>query len=410
MDRPEKVNIGDRSTDPEKLTENTMTRTTEKTPEPFRSLSPAVMRASTVVFDSLADFARRKERQPDGYSYGITGTPTARELEHRIAALEGAAHCVVTPSGQSALMTTVMGFVRGGDHLLVSAACYGALKTFAQRWLAHFNVEVELYPPAIGAEIEQYVKPNTRMICMESPGTVTMEMPDIPAIVAVAKRHGILTMMDNTWASPLAFRPLEHGVDFSVEAATKFFGGHSDLLVGCISMNDAGCYATLRETQSILGQQTSPDDCFLVMRGLETLKVRFAAQSAATLRIATELERHPEVNKVLFPALPSDAGHAIWKRDFSGSGCLFSLILQPAPEIAFNAFFDSLRHFVIGASWGGVHSLAAYYPAPLQAERAFPLTDQPIVRLSIGLEDAAVLHQDLLAGLDAFQRARASAA
>ena len=379
------------------------------TPQPFRSLSPSVMRASTVVFDSLADFARRKERQPDGYSYGITGTPTARELEGRIAELEGGAHCVVTPSGQSALMTTVMGFVRGGDHLLVSAACYGALKTFAEKWLAHFNVDVEIYPPAIGADIEKYVKPNTRMICMESPGTVTMEMPDIPAIVAVAKQRGILTMMDNTWASPLAFKPLEHGIDFSVEAATKFFGGHSDLLAGSISMNDPVHYATLRETQSILGQQTSPDDCFLVMRGLETLKLRFAAQSTSTLRIAGELERHAQVSQVLFPALPSDPGYAIWKRDFNGSGCLFSMILEPAPEAAFTAFFDALRCFAIGASWGGVHSLAAYYPAPLQADRAFSLTDQPIIRLSIGLEDPDLLLQDLFNGLNAFKSSAATA-
>jgi cystathionine beta-lyase len=175
-------------------------------------------------------------------------------------------------------------------------------------------------------------------------------------------------------------------------------------------MNDADYYAAVRETQSILGQQTSPDDCFLVMRGLETLKVRFSAQSASTLQIARELERHPEVSKVLFPALPSDAGHAIWKRDFSSSGCLFSLILQSAPEAAFSAFFDALQHFAIGASWGGVHSLAAYYPASLQAERAFPLTDQPIVRLSIGLEDPAMLLEDLFAGLDAFKRTRAAGA
>ncbi|MFM0596919.1 MULTISPECIES: cystathionine beta-lyase [Paraburkholderia] len=387
-----------------------MTLTTSNVPQPFKSLSPPIMRASTVVFDSLADFARRKERQPDGYSYGVTGTPTARELERRIAELEGGAHCVVTPSGQSALMTTVMGFVRGGDHLLVSAACYGALKTFVLKWLSHFNVEVEIYPPAIGAEIERYLKPNTRMICMESPGTVTMEMPDIPAIVEVAKRHGVMTMMDNTWASPLAFRPLAHGVDFCIEAATKFFGGHSDLLVGCISMNDTDYYETLRETQSVLGQQTSPDDCFLVMRGLDTLKVRYAAQSTSTLRIATALEHHPQVSRVLFPALPSDPGHGIWKRDFSGSGCLFSIILQPAPEIAFNAFFDSLRQFAIGASWGGVHSLAAYYPAPLQADRAFSLTDQPVVRLSIGLEDTALLLQDLMGALDAFSQATTTGA
>lgn len=301
-------------------------------------------------------------------------------------------------------MTTVMGFVRGGDHLLVSAASYGALKTFAQKWLAAMNVDVEFYSPAIGAEIESLIRPNTRMICMESPGTVTMEMQDTPAIAAVARRRGVLTMMDNTWASPLGFRPLEHGVDFSIEAATKFFGGHSDLLMGSISMNDHGHYEVLRETQSILGQQVSPEDCFLVLRGLETLKIRLAAQSASTLRVARWLETQPAVERLLYPPLESDPGHALWKRDFQTNGCLFSLILKPAPEVAFHGFFDALRHFVIGASWGGVHSLAAYYPAPLQANRVFPATDQSVVRLSIGLEDTDELIADLqeaLAGYSA---------
>ncbi|MBJ2157948.1 cystathionine beta-lyase [Variovorax sp. IB41] len=365
----------------------------------FESLSPPVMRGSTVVFDTFADFVNRKSRQPDGFSYGITGTPTARGLERRIAELEGGRHCVVTPSGQSALMTTVMGFVRGGEHLLVSAACYGALKTFAQKWLAAMNVDVEFYPPAIGAEIEALIRPNTRMICMESPGTVTMEMQDTPAIAAVARRHGVLTMMDNTWASPLGFQPLANGVDFSIEAATKFMGGHSDLLMGSISTNDHAHYEVLRETQSILGQQVSPDDCFLVLRGLETLKVRLAAQSASTLHIAQWLQAQPAVERLLYPPLESDPGHALWKRDFRTNGCLFSLVLKPAPEGAFHGFFDALRHFVIGASWGGVHSLAAYYPAALQADRVFPATDQPVVRLSIGLEDTDDLIADLKAAL-----------
>ncbi|MDB5846492.1 MAG: Cystathionine beta-lyase [Rhodoferax sp.] len=368
----------------------------------FACLSPAVWRASTVVFDSLEDFVQRKHRQPDGFSYGITGTPTARGLESRIAALEGGRHCVVTPSGASALMTTVMGFVRGGDHLLLSAACYGALKTFADKWLAAMGVAVEYFDPSIGAGIEALIRPDTRMVCLEAPGTVTMEMHDTPAIAAVARRHGVLTMMDNTWASPLGFQPLAHGVDFSIEAATKFMGGHSDLLMGSISMNDAGHYATLRETQSILGQQVSPDDCFLVLRGLETLPVRLAAQSAATLRIARWLEAQPAVRQLLYPPLESDPGHVVWKRDFSTNGCLFSLVLKPAPEPAFHGFFDALKTFAIGASWGGVHSLAAYYPAALQANRLFSRTDQPVIRLSIGLEDPVVLMADLQAGLAAF--------
>jgi len=372
----------------------------------FGSLSPAVWRASTVVFDSLDEFVQRKQRQPDGFSYGITGTPTARLLEDRIAQLEGGRHCVLAPSGAAALMTTVMGFVRGGDHVLVSAACYGSLKTFAEQWLARLGVEVELYDPCIGAGIDALIRPATRLVCIEAPGTVTMEMADVPAIAEVARRHGVLTMMDNTWASPLGFRPLEHGIDFSVEAATKFFGGHSDVLMGSISMNDAGHYAVLRETQSILGQQVSPDDCFLVLRGLETLRLRVQAQSAATQSITQWLAEQPMVDRLLYPPLESDPGHARWKRDFRTHGCLFSVILAPAPESAFHAFFDSLRHFAIGASWGGVHSLAAYYPAALQAGRAFAATDRPVVRLSIGLEDPQSLQDDLQAALAAFQAAR----
>ncbi|AUZ20225.1 cystathionine beta-lyase [Achromobacter xylosoxidans] len=372
----------------------------------FASLSPAVQRASTVVFDSLDAFVNRKHRQPDGFSYGVTGTPTARLLEDRIAALEGGRHCVITPSGAAALMTVVMGFVRGGDHLLLSAACYGALKTFGEKWLAHMGVDVELYDPSIGAGIEALIRPATRMICIEAPGTVTMEMADVPAIAAAARRHGVLTMMDNTWASPLGFQPLAHGVDFSVEAATKFFGGHSDVLMGSISMNDAGHYAVLRETQSILGQQVSPDDCFLVLRGLETLALRLRAQSDATLRVAEWLQAQPQVERLLYPPLPSDPGHGLWQRDFRTNGCLFSMVLAPAPEAAFNGFFDSLRHFAIGASWGGVHSLAAYYPAGLQAGRAFPATDRPIVRLSIGLEEVDTLKDDLRGALAAYQAQR----
>ncbi|ALM85635.1 cystathionine beta-lyase [Bordetella sp. N] len=372
--------------------------------EPYRSLSPAVMRGSTVVFDNFQDFANRKTRQPDGFSYGITGTPTARELERRIAELEHGKHCVVTPSGQAALMGCVMGFVRGGDHLLISAACYGALKTYAQNYLARMGVEVEFYKPDIGADIESLIKPNTRMICMESPGTVTMEMLDVPAIAAVARRRGVLTMVDNTWASPLGFRPLEHGVDFCVEAATKFLGGHSDLLVGAISMNDRGHYEVLRETQSIMGLQVSPDDAFLVMRGMETLEVRLAAQSDATLEIARWLDQQPQVSELLYPPLESDPGHALWKRDMRTNGCLFSMVLQPASERAHHAFFDALEHFSIGASWGGTHSLAAYYPAPLQANRVYARTDQPVVRLSIGLENREALRADLQGALEAYAR------
>lgn len=370
----------------------------------FASLSPPIWRASTVVFDTIESFIHRKERQPDGYSYGITGTPTARLLEREIARLEHGEHCVVTPSGQAALCLSVMAFVRAGDHLLVSAASYGALKTYAEKWLASLGVDVQFYPPAISNEIESYIRPNTRMICLEAPGTVTMEMSDIPAIVAIAKRYGVMTMMDNTWASPLGFRPLDHGVDLSVEAATKYFGGHSDVLLGSIATNDAGQYSALRETQSIMGLQTSPDDCFLVLRGLDTFALRYETQGRHALEIGRWLQARPEVDQLLFPCLPGDAGHDRWTRDFQQGGCLFSFTLEKPDDQAHAAFFSALRHLPIGASWGGVHSLIAFYPAAMQRDRVFPRTDKAVIRLSVGLEDPALIIEDLDRALSAFRQ------
>lgn len=371
----------------------------------FASLSPAIWRASTVVFDTFEEFAARKERQPDGYSYGITGTPTTRELERRVAALENAQHCVVVPSGQAALMVSVMAFVRGGDHLLISDSCYGALKTFARNWLSQMAVEIEFYPPTIDGGIEALIRPNTRMICMEAPGTVTMEMQDVAAVVSVAKKYGVKTMLDNTWASPLYFRPLDHGVDLSIEAATKMFGGHSDLLMGTISLNNADDYAVLRETQSIMGLNTSPEDCFLVIRGLETFALRLQHQSATTRKVAAWLAQQPQIHSVLFPVLETDPGHEVWKKQFSGSGCLFSFVFQPGKEEAISAFFDALNHFPIGASWGGTHSLIAYYPASQQQARAFSPTQEAIIRISIGLEDPDLLIADLEQALCAWEKA-----
>lgn len=381
-------------------------KVTDQSGNPYASLSPSVWRGSTVVFDTFEDFVSRKNRQPDGYSYGITGTPTARRLEHRIAELEGARHCIVLPSGASALITTVMAFVRGGDHVLISESCYGSLKSFGRLWLAKMGVDVEFYPPTIDAGIEALIRPTTRMICLEAPGTVTMEMQDIDAITAIAKRHGVLTMMDNTWASPLFFKAVEHGVDFVVQAATKYFGGHSDVLMGTVSLNDLHSYSVLRETQSTFGQATSPEDCFLVERGLQTYALRLREQSRKALNVARWLENHPMVKQVLFPALESHPGHRIWREQFQGSGCLLSIVLETPPEEAtFGAFFNALKHFPIGASWGGTHSLIAYYPAAQQTARLYSPTDQPIVRLSIGLEDEALLIGDLAQALDAYAQA-----
>lgn len=372
--------------------------------QPFASLAVPVWRGSTVVFDNFEDFANRKARQPDGYSYGLTGNPTSRELERRIAALENGKHCVVVPSGQSALMTTVMGFIRGGDHILISESCYGALKTFAKKWLANMGVEVEFFPPTSGRDIESRVKPNTKFICMESPGTVTMEMQDIDGIVEVARCHGIRTMIDNTWASPLYYKPLDHGVDFCIESATKMFGGHSDLLLGAIIMNHRDDYAVLRETQSILGQNTCPEDCYLVLRGLETFELRMRWQSASTMKIVRWLSRQPQVDRIFFPALESDPGYALWKKNYSGNGCLFSFTFKKDCDEAVSAFFNALKVFPIGASWGGTHSLIAYYPAAQQQARLFAPTRQAVVRVAVGIQDPDVLISDLAGALDAWDK------
>lgn len=374
---------------------------------PYASLSPPVWRGSTVVFDSFEDFVDRKRRQPDGYSYGTTGTPTARQLESKIAQLEGAQHCLVMPSGAAALITTVLAFVRGGDHLLIADSCYGSLKAFAELWLQRMGVDVEFYPPTLDDGIESLIRSNTRMICLEAPGTVTMEMQDIDAITRIARRHGVLTMMDNTWASPLFCKALDHGVDFVIQAVTKYLGGHSDLLMGSVSLNDREHYATLRETQSVFGQATSPEDCFLVERGLQTYPLRLREQSRKALSVARWLETQPMVEQVLFPALESDPGHRIWREQFQGCGCLLSVILTPTEqEAAFAAFFNTLQLFPIGASWGGTRSLIAYYPAELQRARRYSPTDQPVVRISVGLEDEALLTQDLEQALKAYAAAR----
>lgn len=369
----------------------------------FLSLSPAVWRASTVVFPSLDAFVSRKSRLYDGYTYGTTGTPTSRELERAIAALEGASHCVVAPSGQAAACLTLLALVKQGDHLLIPDAVYGPVRTFAASQLAALGLDVEFYDPSIGENIAALVRPNTRVIWLESPCTITMEMQDVPAIARVAQAHGIVTVMDNTWATPLNFAPLAHGVDIAIEAATKFFSGHSDVLLGSISTNSDALYRKLRELQSVMGQAVSAEDAFLVLRGLQTLCVRLKAQSESAMQIAMWLSDHSMVEEIYFPALPSDAGHALWARDFSGSGSLVSMVLRPATQSAASAFFDNLQSFAIGASWGGVHSLAAYYPAAEQAKRRFPRTLEPIVRLSIGLEPLETLIADLSAALTRYQ-------
>ncbi|WPH22134.1 trans-sulfuration enzyme family protein [Variovorax paradoxus] len=370
----------------------------------FASLAPPVWRASTVVFDSLDDFVNRRTRLPDGFSYGTTGTPTQRALETRIAELDGAAHCVVFPSGQAAICGALLALLKKGDHLLMTDAAYGLAKSFAVERLQALGVEVEFYPPRIGADIERLIRPSTRLIWLESPGTVTMEVEDVPAITAAARARGVLTAIDNTWASPLGFAALAHGVDLCIHACTKYMGGHSDVLMGSIATNDEKLYRSVRGLQSLMGLAVSPEDCFLVARGLDTMQVRMERQAASAQLIAASLATHPLVRLMLFPALPGAPDHALWARDFRQAGCVMSLQLAEAPYDAYRAMFRELELFSIGASWGGVRSIAAFYPAQELARRSFCDVHGPVIRLSVGLQDPQALLDELLGALSAFQK------
>lgn len=370
----------------------------------FASLAPPVWRASTVVFDSLDDFVNRRTRLPDGFSYGTTGTPTQRALETRIAELDGAAHCVVFPSGQAAICGALLALLKKGDHLLMTDAAYGLAKAFAVERLQALGVEVEFYPPRIGSDIERLIRPSTRLIWLESPGTVTMEVEDVPAITAAARARGVLTAIDNTWASPLGFAALAHGVDLCIHACTKYMGGHSDVLMGSIATNDEKLYRSVRGLQSLMGLAVSPEDCFLVARGLDTMQVRMERQAASAQLIAASLAAHPLVRRMLFPALPGAPDHGLWARDFRQAGCVMSLQLVEAPYDAYRAMFRGLEHFSIGASWGGVRSIAAFYPAEELVRRRFCDVHGPVIRLSIGLQDPQALLDELLGALGAFQK------
>lgn len=369
--------------------------------QPFKSLVPAIHRASTVVFDNFADFASRRERQPDGFSYGLTGTPTNRELEQAISRLHGAAHTVALPSGQAALVLVLLSFLKAGDHVIAPDNCYGPTREFLANNIRSFGIDVTFLPDGSPQAIEDFVKPNTKLILVESPGSITMEMQDVHSIVRTAKKHSILTLIDNSWASPLNFQPITHGVDLVVEALSKVISGHSDLLMGSVTTNDTELYKRMRLQQDLLGMYVSPDDCYLTLRGLETYPLRLEHQSKSTLAIANWLESHPLVEKVYYPALESAEDHQLYKTLFNGPGSLFSFSLKSDERIG--NFFDALRTFAIGASWGGTHSLAAYYPQQVMAGRQHNKINTSLIRLSIGLEPVDLLLEDLEKALNQAQ-------
>ncbi|PTX00017.1 trans-sulfuration enzyme family protein [Pararhodobacter aggregans] len=370
--------------------------------EGFDSLAVPVHRASTILFKDAAAYAARTQRDLDGYSYGLHGTPTTRTLEAQLTALEGGLRTVLVPSGQAALAMVLLTVLMPGDCVLIPDTAYPPLTGLCRHYLEPRGVAWRIYP-ADGAGLEAMIDPSVKLIWMESPGSTTMEVQDVPAIVALARRHGVLTGIDNTWATPLLFKPLAHGVDFSMQALSKYVGGHSDLLLGSITVSDLDLRRRLRDTMRMLGLGVSPDDAALALRGLETMAVRLAHVGRVGLDFARRLQGMPGTGEILHPALPGAPGHALWQRDFKGASGLFSVVLDEAAEPRLEAALNRLKTFRIGSSWGGTRSLIA--PMSVKSNRIFPhpRNDRTILRICIGLEDPADLWADLEALFAALQ-------
>ena len=367
-----------------------------KASQDFRALVPAVHRGSTVLFDRVAD--ARDDWRGDAYTYGLYGTPTVRELALRIADLEGARSSFVVPGGQAAIALVYLAFCRAGDHALLPETAYGPNRELADGLLGGLGIEVEPYDPLVGSGIAAHIRPNTRLIWCESPGTITMEIQDVPAIVAAARAARVPVALDNTYAAGVLFDAFAHGVDVSMQALTKYVGGHSDLLLGTVSVGTADAEERIGAVHRLLGMAVSPDDCSLALRGLETLAVRLDHLEAATLEVARWLEARPEIELVLHPALPGCPGHQHWRRDFGGSASVFSVVFGPSWDTnRVSTFVESLRLFRLGFSWGGTHSLAMAYPPLRRRERSY---GGRIVRLNVGLEATTDLIADLAQALD----------
>ncbi|KQY14577.1 cystathionine beta-lyase [Rhizobium sp. Root482] len=362
-------------------------------------VNPPVVHASTVLFPNAKTMETREQK----YTYGTRGTPTTDALCEAINALEGSAGTILVPSGLAAVTVPFLGFLSAGDHALIVDSVYFPTRHFCDTMLKRLGVSVDYYDPMIGAGIESLIKPNTRLVHTEAPGSNTFEMQDISAISAVAHRHGCVVTMDNTWATPLYFKPLDHGVDISIHAATKYPSGHSDILMGTVSAN-AAHWEQLQETNITLGVCGSPDDSYQILRGLRTMGVRLDRHQESTLTIARWLEQREDVARVLHPALPSFPGHALWKRDFTGSSGIFSIVLKAESPDRFkpkaHAFLDALSLFGLGYSWGGYESLAVHVGLSDRRICKAP-TEGPVIRLQIGLEDVADIRRDIEAGLAA---------
>jgi len=369
-------------------------------------VNPPVYHASTILYPSVAAMEASRKPGYRGTRYGRYGTPTTFALEDAVAALEGGARGVATGSGLAAIVAALSAFVKSGDHILMVDSAYGPARRTCDKLLGRFGVETTYYDPCLGAGIAALMRPNTRVVYTESPGSLTFEVQDIPAIAKVAHAHGAMVLMDNSWGTPVFFAPFAHGVDVSIQAATKYIVGHSDAMMGTITAT-AEAFPAVEASAREFGAAPGPDDCYLALRGLRTLAVRLARHQETGLMLARWLQMRPEVKRVLHPGLSGDPGHALWKRDFTGACGLFGFVLDDGfGQAAVTAMLDGMEHFGMGASWGGFESLIL--PAdPGKIRTANPWTEPgAVIRIHAGLEDPADLIADLEKGFDRLNAVR----
>jgi cystathionine beta-lyase len=363
-------------------------------------VNPPVFRGSTVLYPSFASL----EANDQEFSYGRLGTPTTKALAQAIAELEGGHATVLTPSGLSAIAATLTALLSAGDHVLVSDSVYRPTRRFCDQVLARFGVEATYYNPLVGGRIAELMQSNTKVVFTESPGSQTFEVQDVPAIAEAAHAAGVLVVLDNTWATPLFFKPFTHGVDVSIQAATKYIVGHADAMLGAITATKR-VFPLIARTHEQLGLCPGPEDAYLGLRGLRSLDVRLARHQASGLELARWLELQPEVARVIHPALPSDQGHALWRRDFTGASGLFAIVLKRASKKALAAMLDGLELFGMGYSWGGFESLILPFDPRAYRTATAWIHRGPALRLHVGLEDVYDLKADIEAG---FARLRAN--
>lgn len=361
------------------------------------AVNTPVFRATTMLFPTVADLDAAVRGEYDGIGYGLHGLPTVTDLQTAIATLEGGHAALAVPSGLTAATLPFLALTHPGDHVLVTDSVYGPTRRFCELHLKRLGVEVSYYDPLLAEDIVREFRPDTRIVFVESPGSLTFDVQDVPAIAQVAHARNALVIMDNSWATPLYFRAFDHGVDVSVHAATKYIAGHSDTLLGIIVCS-AATFPALHRLWTDMGVTASSDDCFMGLRGLRTLATRLSRQQASSIKVAEWLRTRPEVNEVIHPALPGSRGHELWKRDFTGATSLFGMVLNPVAKERIDAMLDGLQLFGMGWSWGGFESLIIpIYPERVRTASRWEVGG-PSLRLYIGLEDPDDLIADLTEG------------